>query len=262
MNYLDKYNLWKSDKFFDTSTHNELASLDPEEDKKEIEDRFYCELEFGTGGLRGVMGAGTNRMNKYTVGKTSAGVGHYLLDTYGTVTCKERGVVIGYDTRNNSEYFARTAANVMSKMGIRVFLHSNARPTPQLSFSVKFLNALAGVVVTASHNPKEYNGYKVYDEFGCQLVPWQAKQVIKYVNAITDYRAIDFVGDDNNISIIDVTDSFVSAVIKQSRYENSDAKANLKIVYTPLHGTGNVPVHEVLQLDILFYLIFLLIFLM
>ena len=249
MDYLDLYNFWKTDEFFDIATRNELAALNLEADEKEIEDRFYRDLEFGTGGLRGVMGAGTNRMNKYTVGKATKGLGEYLLATYGSELCKERGVVIGYDIRNNSEYFSSTAANVLSSMGIRVYLHAHARPTPQLSFSVKFWNALAGVVVTASHNPKEYNGYKVYDEFGCQLVPWQAKQVIEYVNAVTDYRTIDFTGNDSLISMADVTDNFVAAVMKQIRYDSKEAKADLKVVYTPLHGTGNVPVQKALRLD-------------
>ncbi|WP_321015188.1 phospho-sugar mutase [Eisenbergiella porci] len=249
MDYLDLYNFWKTDEFFDIVTRNELAALNLEADEKEIEDRFYRDLEFGTGGLRGVMGAGTNRMNKYTVGKATKGLGEYLLATYGSELCKERGVVIGYDIRNNSEYFSSTAANVLSSMGIRVYLHAHARPTPQLSFSVKFWNALAGVVVTASHNPKEYNGYKVYDEFGCQLVPWQAKQVIEYVNAVTDYRTIDFTGNDSLISMADVTDNFVAAVMKQIRYDSKEAKADLKVVYTPLHGTGNVPVQKALRLD-------------
>lgn len=246
MNYKDRYEQWLNDEFFDDTTRRELANLT---DEKEIEDRFYRDLEFGTGGLRGVMGVGTNRMNKYTVGKATAGLGKYLLDTYGAEVCKERGVVIGYDTRNNSEFFSRTAANVLSGMGIRVYLHAHARPTPQLSFSVKFWNALAGVVVTASHNPKEYNGYKVYDEFGCQLVPWQAKQVINYVDTITDYHTIDFKGDSSLISMADVTDNFVMAVMKQRRYQDAEAKKNLKIVYTPLHGTGNVPVQKALRLD-------------
>lgn len=238
MNYKERYEQWLTDDFFDEATRRELAALT---DEKEIEDRFYRDLEFGTGGLRGVMGAGTNRMNKYTVGKATAGLGQYLFNTYGPELCRSRGVVIGYDTRNNSEYFSRTAADVLSGMGIRVYLHAHARPTPQLSFSVKFWNALAGVVVTASHNPKEYNGYKVYDEFGCQLVPWQAKQVISYVDAITDYHNINFTGDQSLISMADVTDNFVSAVLKQIRYNDSKSKADLKIVYTPLHGTGNVP---------------------
>lgn len=246
MNYKERYEQWLTDDFFDEATRRELAAFT---DEKEIEDRFYRDLEFGTGGLRGVMGAGTNRMNKYTVGKATAGLGQYLFNTYGPELCRSRGVVIGYDTRNNSEYFSRTAADVLSGMGIRVYLHAHARPTPQLSFSVKFWNALAGVVVTASHNPKEYNGYKVYDEFGCQLVPWQAKQVISYVDAITDYHNINFTGDQSLISMADVTDNFVSAVLKQSRYNDSKSKADLKIVYTPLHGTGNVPVQKALRLD-------------
>lgn len=246
MDYKDIYKQWLTDAFFDEATRKELAALT---DEKEIEDRFYRDLEFGTGGLRGIMGAGTNRMNKYTVGKATAGLGKYLLDTYGVEACRTRGVVIGYDTRNHSEYFSQTSANVLSSMGIRVYLHSHARPTPQLSFSVKFWNALAGVMVTASHNPREYNGFKVYDEFGCQLVPWQAKQVTGYVDAIMDYHCIDFNGDTSMISVADATDNFVNAVLKQSRYENKSAKEELKIVYTPLHGTGNIPVQKALCLD-------------
>ena len=249
MKFFENYEFWKSNNFFDAATRSELSALDPEKDAKEIEDRFYRDLEFGTGGLRGVMGAGTNRMNKYTVGKATKGLGNYLLDTYGADMCRERGVVIGYDTRNNSEFFAKTAANVLSGMGIRVYLHLHARPTPQLSFSVKFWNALAGIVITASHNPKEYNGYKVYDEFGCQIVPWQAKKVIAYVDAVTDYTSIDFNGNDDLISAADVTDNFVNSVMKQSRFNDNKAKEALKVTYTPLHGTGNVPVQKALRLD-------------
>lgn len=249
MEYMKKFEHWKNDEFFDKTTRDELSKLNPETDTKEIEDRFYRDLEFGTGGLRGVMGAGTNRMNKYTVGKATKGLGEYLLDTYGTDVCAKRGVVIGYDTRNNSEYFAKTAANVLSSMGIRAYLHAHARPTPQLSFSVKFWDAVAGVVVTASHNPKEYNGYKVYDEFGCQLVPWQAKQVISYVNAVADYRTIDFTGNSSLIQMGDVTDNFINAVLKQSRNNNKQSKENLHVIYTPLHGTGNIPVTKTLLLD-------------
>ena len=249
MQYLDKYNFWTKNEFFDADTRSELLMLDPEKNNKEIEDRFYRDLEFGTGGLRGVMGAGTNRMNKYTVGKATKGLGNYLIDAYGEAVCKERGVVIGYDTRNNSEFFAKTAANVLSAMGIRVFLHSSPRPTPQLSYSVKYFNASAGIVITASHNPKEYNGYKVYDEFGCQIVPWQAKKVIAYVDAVTDYTSISFDGNAALISVADVTDSFVEAVLKQSRLSDACAKEQLRIVYTPLHGTGNVPVQKALSSD-------------
>ncbi|MCI8577020.1 MAG: phospho-sugar mutase [Lachnospiraceae bacterium] len=248
MFYLDVFNHWKTDPFFDKNTRDELSKLNPETDKKEIEDRFYQNLDFGTGGLRGIMGAGTNRMNKYTVGKATKGLGSYLLTTYGR-EAEKRGVVIGYDTRNNSRYFAETTANVLSNMGIKVYLHANARPTPQLSFSVRFWNAVAGVMVTASHNPKEYNGYKVYNEFGCQLVPQQAEQVIWYVNAVTDYKTIDFTGNVSLIQLGDVTDNFIHAVIKQSRNHDKKVKADLNIIYTPLHGTGNVPVTKCLLMD-------------
>ena len=249
MNYRNAYIFWKTAGFFDAETRRELSALDPVKDADEIEDRFYRDLEFGTGGLRGIMGAGTNRMNKYTVGKATKGLGMYLLDAYGADACRERGVVIGYDTRNNSRTFADVTSAVLSGMGVRVFLHDAPRPTPQLSFSVKHLDALAGVVITASHNPKEYNGYKVYDEYGCQLVPDQANEVIAYVNAVTDYSSVSFTGDASLISLIDVTDNFVAAVLKQSRYGNAGAKGNLHIVYTPLHGTGNISVPKALRLD-------------
>ena len=249
MTYAERYKLWKTDPFFDDCTRAELTALDLEADQKEIEDRFYRDLEFGTGGLRGIMGAGTNRMNKYTVGKATVGLANYLLDTFGLEICAKRGVAIGYDTRNNSWFFAQTVADVLSGMGIKVYLHTEARPTPQLSFAVKFFNAVAGVVVTASHNPKEYNGYKVYDEFGCQLVPWQAKQVISYVDAVTDYRAINFTGNKNLVELVDTTDYFVDEVLKQSRCHDAAVKEALHIVYTPLHGSGNVPVRETLRRD-------------
>lgn len=249
MSYKEIYEYWKTNSFFDQNTRSELSSLNIEIDSKEIEDRFYRDLEFGTGGLRGVMGAGTNRMNKYTVGKATKGFGNFLLETFGNEACLKRGVVIGFDTRNNSRFFAETAADVLSAMGISVFLHSSPRPTPQLSFSVKYYNCVGGIVITASHNPKEYNGYKVYDEFGCQIVPWQAKQVIAYVNAVTDYTSIDFKGNKELITEVDVTDVFVSAVSVQSRIKDADAKSALKIVYAPLHGSGNVPVKKILKAD-------------
>ena len=246
MDYRKKYEEWTTDTFFDEGTRKELAAIT---DEKEIEDRFYRDLRFGTGGLRGVMGAGTNRMNRYTVGKATAGLGKYLTDTYGEEDSRKRGVVIAYDTRYNSDLFARTAADILSGMGIHVYLHETPCPTPQLSFAVRFLHAAAGIVITASHNPKEYNGYKVYDEFGCQLVPSQAKQVISYIDQITDYRIIQFMGNASLISMVDVTDDFALSVIKQSRYKESGAKKKLKIVYTPLHGTGNIPVRKVLGMD-------------
>ena len=244
MNYSDRFEFWKTDPFFDAETKSELEALDLSSDKKEIEDRFYRDLEFGTGGLRGVMGAGTNRMNRYTVGKATAGLGKFLLDSVPGAA--EKGVVIGYDTRNRSAEFAQTAADVLSAMGIRVCLYKEARPVPQLSFTVAYLGCAAGVMITASHNPKEYNGYKVYDAYGCQLVPWQAQRVIEYVNAVTDYRSIDFSGDPSLIEEVDATEEFIAAVRKQARLSDKSAKERLKIVYTPLHGTGYVPVTETL----------------
>lgn len=243
--YLSIYEQWKTDNSFDIETRMELNALNPEVDMKEIQDRFYKDLEFGTGGLRGVMGAGTNRMNKYTVGKASTGLGNYLLDTYKPAVCAERGVVVAYDTRKHSREFALVAAEVISGLGIKVYLMKESRPTPQLSFSIKHMDALAGVVITASHNPKEYNGYKVYDEFGCQLVPWQAKQVIKYVDSVIDFREVNFAGKSELIQAVDTTEMFVEKVLCESRYRGD--KSRLHVVYTPLYGTGCVPVMSALE---------------
>ena len=246
MDYLKIYTNWANDNFFDEDTRKELKCITSE---KEIEDRFYKELEFGTGGLRGIMGAGTNRLNKYTVGKVTLGLGHYLLDTYGKDACIERGVVIGFDTRNNSKEYARVVADVLTGLGLKVYLMKDARPTPQLSFSVPYYKALAGVILTASHNPKEYNGYKVYDEFGCQLVPSQADRVIQYVNKVKDYHSIDFKGNDTLLTFIDNTEKFVSEVFRQQRIKNEIIKNNLNVVYTPLHGSGRMPVSMILKRD-------------
>ena len=247
--YIDTYNEWKNDQYFDDKTRKELSTLDEEADAKEIEDRFYTRLEFGTGGLRGIMGAGTNRMNKYTVGLATCGLGLYLINEYGKDLCAQKGVVIGYDTRNNSRYFAKTAADVLSGMGILAVLHNSPRPTPELSFSVKHFGALAGIVITASHNPKEYNGYKVYDNNGCQLVPYQAEKVLDFINSIKDFKAVSYNGNPLLVKTVDVTDEFVGKILEQSRFADKDAKKQLKIVYTPLHGTGSVPVKAVLDAD-------------
>lgn len=244
--FADRYLQWKTDVFFDEETRTELTALTGE---KEIEDRFYKDLEFGTGGMRGIMGAGTNRVNRYTLGRASAGLGDYLLEQYGSQACRERGVVIAYDTRNHSRELASASAAVLSGKGIRVLLLDDARPTPQLSFSVRHYNALAGIVITASHNPKEYNGYKVYNEYGVQLVPAQAAAVTEYINRIGDYRSVSFAEDETLIHAADNTDEFVSAVLKQSRYKDEAAKAALKIVYTPLHGAGRIPVQKALAED-------------
>lgn len=241
MDYKERYNEWL---LFDDDTKQELLKIT---DEKEIEDRFYKDLAFGTGGMRGVMGAGPNRMNRYTVSRATLGLANYLSE----FTKPQKSVVIAYDSRNNSEDFAKCAAEVLAVKGITVYLFDKITPTPVLSFAVRHLGCIAGIVITASHNPKEYNGYKVYDENGCQLVPSLADKVIARVQEITDYRAVprlDFevalqsgmiqmVGDE-------VLDAFLDAVKTQALYTEP---SKLKIVYTPLHGTGNIPVRRILQ---------------
>ena len=241
MDIHEKYEYWLT---FDDNTKNELESIT---DKKEIEDRFYKDLEFGTGGLRGIMGAGANRMNKYTVGKATKGLCEYLKNEFAG----ERRVVIAYDSRNNSKAFAECAAEVLCYNGIKTFLFEEIMPTPVLSFSVRYLNCNAGIVITASHNPKEYNGYKVYDKYGCQLVPQYADKVISYINNVKDIKSVKhmnlnmalsngyltYIGDE-------VLNSYISEVEKMAVYKET---SDLKIVYTPLHGTGNIPVRKVLS---------------
>lgn len=241
MDIHEKYEYWLT---FDDNTKNELESIT---DKKEIEDRFYKDLEFGTGGLRGIMGAGANRMNKYTVGKATKGLCEYLKNEFAG----EKSVVIAYDSRINSKAFAECAAEVLCYNGIKTFLFEEIMPTPVLSFSVRYLNCNAGIVITASHNPKEYNGYKVYDKYGCQLVPQYADKVISYINNVKDIKSVKhmnlnmalsngyltYIGDE-------VLNSYISEVEKMAVYKEA---SDLKIVYTPLHGTGNIPVRKVLS---------------
>ena len=242
---LDTYNLWRTDERFDEEIRNELnANLSD----AEIEDRFWRELEFGTGGLRGVMGAGTNRMNKYIIRKATRGFANYLLDKYGKDVC--RGVAIAYDSRNNSDAFAREAALVMAAAGIPAYIYGEIMPTPVLSFTVRELGCVGGIVVTASHNPKEYNGYKVYDDMGCQVLTDDANKIISYVNAITDIPAIGIASEKEaresglvkNVPN-EVYESFIANVKLQA---HNIGEKSAKIVYTPLHGTGNVPVRRVL----------------
>lgn len=241
MDIHEKYEYWLT---FDDNIKNELESIT---DKKEIEDRFYKDLKFGTGGLRGIMGAGANRMNKYTVGKATKGLCEYLKNEFAG----EKSVVIAYDSRNNSKAFAECAAEVLCYNGIKTFLFEEIMPTPVLSFSVRYLNCNAGIVITASHNPKEYNGYKVYDKYGCQLVPQYADKVISYINNVKDIKSVKhmnlnmalsngyltYIGDE-------VLNSYISEVEKMAVYKEA---SDLKIVYTPLHGTGNIPVRKVLS---------------
>ncbi len=239
LNYIDKYNNWLS--WVDDDTKKELLSI---KDDKEIEDRFYRDLEFGTGGLRGVMGAGSNRMNKYIIRKATKGLADYLLANRRNDV--QRGVVIAHDSRNNSDSFALEAANVLTSAGIPVNLFKELEPTPVLSFSVKYLHAVAGIVITASHNPKEYNGYKVYDEHGTQIVPSIANVLIQYINAITDIVSIPAEGDPSKLTYIgdEVVDQFVDSVYTQSILQGDVTP--LRIVYTPLHGAGNKPVRKIL----------------
>ena len=239
---------WKTNDFFDEEIRRELALLNPLHDAVEIEDRFYRNLEFGTGGIRGLMGAGTNRMNQYTVCKATKGLGKYLISCYNLDVCAGRGVAIAYDTRINSREFAEAAANILTSFGIKVYLFLEARPTPQLSYSIKLLDCVAGIVITASHNPKEYNGYKVYDEHGCQLVPEQAKKAAQYMEN-EDCLSSGLIKNDSLMVIIDTTNEFVASVIKQSLNRDGSSKEKLKIVYTPLHGTGNITVGKVLAAD-------------
>ena len=237
MNYKDKYNEWLA--FADENTKAELESIT---DEKEIEDRFYKDLAFGTGGLRGIMGAGSNRMNRYTVGKATLGLAHYLKSKNDG----EISVAIAYDTRNNSQYFAKVAAGIFASQNIKVNIYKMVVPVPVLSFTTHYLNCTAGVMITASHNPKEYNGYKVYDSKGCQFCTEDAKNAIGFINDITDYSSIPFLEESELINYIgeNELDAFLAEVKKQSLYEE---KSDLKIVYTPLHGTGNIPVRKMLE---------------
>ncbi|MBO5494787.1 MAG: phospho-sugar mutase [Eubacterium sp.] len=244
MTYREKYEQWLS--FADESTKAELEACT---DEKEIEDRFYKDLAFGTGGLRGVMGAGSNRMNRYTVGKATLGLAKYLKSKNdGDIT-----VAIACDTRLNSRTFLECAAQVFASEGIKVYAYETVVPVPVLSFTTRYLHCTAGVMITASHNPKEYNGYKVYDNKGCQFCTEDAKNAIGFINDITDYSkiyndgesvdtyvktgAVEYIGEKE-------LSAFIAEVKKQSLYEE---KSDLKIVYTPLHGTGNIPVQRVLE---------------
>lgn len=237
MDYREKYQQWLS--FLTPQSKEELEKIT---DEKELEDRFYKDLAFGTGGLRGIMGIGSNRMNRYTVGKATFGLAHYLQSK----NSGELSVVIAYDSRNNSSDFARIAAGIFASCGFKVYLFSYLVPVPVLSFSTHYLGCTASVMITASHNPKEYNGYKVYDSKGCQFCTEDAKGAIGCINAVEDFTSIPFCDDHENINMIgdQVLDAFLAEVKKQSLYEE---KSDLKIVYTPLHGTGNIPVRRVLE---------------
>lgn len=234
-NILDKINLWLTPTF-DEQTKNEIERMMTSA-PKELEDAFYKNLEFGTGGMRGIMGVGTNRINKYTLGKNTQGLSEYLKKSFPNQKLK---VAIAYDCRHNSDTLAKVVADVFSANGIKVFLFSDMRPTPELSFAVRYLNCQAGIVLTASHNPPEYNGYKVYWNDGAQLVPPQDGEIIKVIESLS-YEQIKFDSNQNLIQYIDteIDEAFIESTIENASFSTPEsAKQNLKVVYTPLHGTS------------------------
>ena len=247
--YQNTYQEWLSSQYFDDETKNELLKIQNYE--KEIEDRFYKNLEFGTGGLRGVIGAGTNRINKYTVRRATYGLANYILEKCGEEG-KTKGVVIAYDSRYKSEEFSTEAAKTLAACGIKAYIFDSLRPTPQLSFAVRHLGCVAGIVITASHNPPEYNGYKVYWTDGGQVCPHIAKEIITEVNKIEDYSKIPTTDSNNKLIVTldeTVDTAFCDAVKKQVINQELINKVgkDIKIIFTPIHGTGNLPIRRVLK---------------
>ncbi len=240
---LDKVNEWLSPTF-DEQTQNAIKQM-MTSSPKELEESFYKNLEFGTGGMRGIMGVGTNRINKYTLGKNTQGISDYLKKSFPNEPLK---VVIAYDCRHNSNTLAKVVADVFSANGIHVYLFSDMRPTPELSFALKHLNCHAGIVLTASHNPPEYNGYKVYWQDGGQLVPPQDEEIIQGIDAL-NYNQIQFKANDALIEYIDVAvdEAFAKSTVENCSFDiPSSARENLKIVYTSLHGTSIKSIPNVL----------------
>ena len=241
----ERVNTWANGNY-DQATKEAIANMQAN-NQDELADAFYKSLEFGTGGLRGIMGVGTNRINKYTIGMATQGFANYLKKTYPAETIK---MAIGHDSRNNSRFFAETTANVFAANGIQVYLFEALRPTPELSFAIRHLGCKGGVVCTASHNPKEYNGYKAYWNDGGQLVPPHDKNVIKEVEAVTSIDDVKWTGGEMNISIMgkEMDDAYLKMVKGLSVYPEVIAKQHdLKIVYTPIHGTGITLVPQVLK---------------
>ncbi len=251
MNIEELYKLWSEDPYFDEQTRKELLAI--RDDKKEIEERFFRDLEFGTAGLRGILGAGTNRMNMYIVSRASAGLGKYIVSE-GEEAMK-RGVVISYDSRHFSPEFAEITARTLTAMGIRVYLSDELRPVPMLSYSVRYHKAFAGVMITASHNPAKYNGYKVYGEDGGQVPPEAASKILSFIEGIEDIRTVKadsleeakakglltYWGEEVDIAYTDMLDKLV--IDRQAILNQKD----MSIVYTPLHGSGNKPVRRILE---------------
>ena len=241
MGYLEKAKAWKEFKDLDANLKKELDSMDD----NQLKEAFTDDLEFGTGGLRGILGAGTNRMNIYIVEKATLGFGRYLLKQ--APDAAKKGVAISHDNRHQSVEFARKSAEVLATLGFKVYLFEALRPTPELSYAVRYFKCIGGIMITASHNPKEYNGYKIYDETGCQLVPAAADKVIAEIEKIDNYFEIDTTKNHDLIQYIgkDVDEKYIAEVKKIILRPN--LKKDFKLVYTPLHGTGQVFAPQVLQ---------------
>jgi len=249
MGYLEKYNVWLDSKYIDLASKDELKEI---LDEKEIEDRFYKDLQFGTGGLRGIIAAGDNRMNIYTVGKVTQGLADYLINRYS----KDISVSIAHDSRIMSREFSMTCAEILCANGIKVYLFDSLRPTPMLSYTVRHLKSKAGIVITASHNPKQYNGYKVYGEDGGQVTDENAKEIFDCAESIKDFSKVktmdfDMAKHEGLLSIIgeEVDKTYYEKVKSLTiRAEMVKNKAKeLKVIYTPIHGSGNIPVRRVLR---------------
>ena len=246
---MEQFNFWVEDSYFDEATKKELLEI--KDNEKEIEDRFYKELEFGTGGLRGVIGAGTNRMNIYTVRKATQGLANYILKQGGA----EKGIAIAYDSRRMSPEFADEAALCMAANGIKAYVFDALRPTPELSFAIRKLGCISGIVVTASHNPPEYNGYKVYWEDGAQVTAPKDKEIITEVKNVTDYHTVKTMDKEEamkaglyNVIGKEIDDAYMVELKKQIIHPEviEEVANDIKIVYSPFNGTGNVPVRRIL----------------
>ena len=246
MKYMDLYKEWTTNLYFDETTRLELMKI--KDNISEIEERFYKNLEFGTAGLRGIIGAGTNRINDYTIARATFGLANYIIKNVGEKG-KNRGVVIAHDSRYKSREFCIQTANTLAACGIKAYIFESLRTTPELSYAVRSLNCIAGIVITASHNPPEYNGYKVYWEDGAQVMPDIANKITEEVNKIQDYSKIPTINENQKHLVVMLDENqdtkFIEAVKQQ--FIGKDTKKDLKIVYTPLCGTGNKPIKRVLN---------------
>ena len=250
MSYMEAYKEWCTNPYFNENTKAELAAI--KDNQAEIEDRFYRQLEFGTGGLRGVIGAGTNRMNIYTVRQATQGLANYILSQNG----QEKGVAIAHDSRIMSTEFADEAALCLNANGIKAYVFDSLRPTPELSFAVRELGCISGIVITASHNPREYNGYKVYWEDGAQITPPHDKNILAEVAKVTSFDQVKTMKKEDAVAaglykVIgkEIDDRYMEELKKQSIHPEviKEMAKDIRIVYTPLHGTGNLPVRRVLK---------------